>query len=109
MPPPKQVSLSKFFPLQLTVSAVIANWKHLEIIVTQQYSGRPSKVAEQGHPVNSAYCWLNNCRVQTSPGINISTNSVRQELQGMGFHCQTASLGVMCRRLRNNPVSQKNV
>lgn len=56
MPPPKQVSLSKFFPLQLTVSAVIANWKHLEIIVTQQYSGRPSKVAEQGHPVNSAYC-----------------------------------------------------
>lgn len=94
MPPPKQVSLSKFFPLQLTVSAVIANWKHLEIIATQQYSGRPSKVAEQ---------------VQTSPGINISTNSVCQEFQGMGFHCQTASLGVMCRRLRNNPVSQKNV
>ena len=85
--------------LQSTVSGIITKWKRLGTTATQPRSGRPRKMTERGQ-------WMLRrivCRgrqlsaesiatdLKTSCGLQISSRTVRRELNGMGFHGRAAA------------------
>ena len=81
-----------------TVSAVIEKWKRLGETTVQPRSGRPHKLTEQERRVLKSGA-RKNClpsvatlttEFQTYSGSNVSTSTVRRELQEMGFYGRAA-------------------
>ena len=72
-----------------TLSAVIVKWKRLGATTAQPQSGRPHKLREQNRRVLknrlSSVATLT-AKFQTASGRNVSTRTVRRELNEMGFH-----------------------
>lgn len=77
-----------------TVSSIIAKWKELGTIATQPRSGRPRKMTERGQRmlrqiVRSSRQFSAESiatDLQTTGGLQISSSTVRRELQIMGFY-----------------------
>ncbi|CAI9541694.1 unnamed protein product, partial [Staurois parvus] len=82
-----------------TVSGIITKWKQLGTAATPQRSGRLRKMAERGQLIlKSTVCRSRQLTaesiaidLQTSCGPQISTTTVRRELNGIGFHDRAAA------------------
>lgn len=86
------------------VNGTIAKWKHLATTVTQPRNGRPHKVTERGrqvlrHKIRQLSADSITAGFKISSGINISTNTMLQELHGTGFHGRAPPVGAMCRNI----------
>jgi transposase len=85
--------------LRSTASAVIVKWKRLGATTAQLQSGRPHKLTEQARRVLKCVACkkrLSSVAIlttafQTASGSNVSTITVRWELQEMGLYGHTQS------------------
>ncbi|CAI9622556.1 unnamed protein product, partial [Staurois parvus] len=83
-----EISLILNIPLS-TVSGIITKWKQLGTTATQPPSGRGQHMLKRTVRRSRQLSAESIAKdFQTSRGLQISTMTVRRELQGMGFHGQ---------------------